>query len=80
MLNSKVNFDFSIMKMLWDLAHEKLINIICRHGILNEYSKVENFKFPKKQQIKTITVKAELGGQQTIETFLPVNNKLQTKL
>ena len=28
MLNNKVNFDFSIMKKLWDLAHEKLINII----------------------------------------------------
>ena len=28
MLNSKVNFDFSIMEKLWDLAHEKLINII----------------------------------------------------
>ena len=27
MLNSKVNFDFSILKKLWDLAHEKLINI-----------------------------------------------------
>ena len=38
MLNSKVNFDFSIMKKLWDLAHEKLINIIGRYGILNEYS------------------------------------------
>ena len=37
MLNSKVNFDFFIMKKLWDLAHEKLINIICRYGILNEY-------------------------------------------
>ena len=35
MLNSKVKFDFSIMKKLWDLAHEKLINIIGRHGILN---------------------------------------------
>ena len=33
MLNSKVNFDFSIMKKLWDLAHEKLINIIGRYGI-----------------------------------------------
>ena len=38
MLNSKVNFDISIMKKLWDLAHEKLINIIGRYGILNEYS------------------------------------------
>ena len=38
MLNTYVNFDFSIMKKLWDLAHEKLINIIGRHGILNEYS------------------------------------------
>ena len=35
MLNSKVNFDFSIMKKLWDLAHEKLVNIIGRHGILD---------------------------------------------
>ena len=38
MLNNKVNFDFSIMKKLWDLAHEKLINIIGRHGILDQYS------------------------------------------
>ena len=37
MLNTKVNFDFSIMKKLWDLAYEKLINIIGRHGILDEY-------------------------------------------
>ena len=28
MLNSEVNFDYSIMKKVWDLAHEKLINII----------------------------------------------------
>ena len=38
MLNSKVNFDFSIMKKLWDLAHEKLIIIIGRHGILDQCS------------------------------------------
>ena len=38
MLNSKANFDFSIMKKLRDLAHEKMINIIGRHGVLNEYS------------------------------------------
>ena len=33
-----VCFDVSIMKKLWDLAHEKFINIIGRYGILNEYS------------------------------------------
>ena len=38
MLNNKVNLDFSIMKKLWDLAHEKFINIIGKHGILDEYS------------------------------------------
>ena len=38
MLNSKVDFDFSIMKKLLDLAHEKLIIMIGRYGILNEYS------------------------------------------
>ena len=38
MLNIKVNFDFFIIKELWDLAHEKFINIIGRYGILNEYS------------------------------------------
>ena len=38
MLNSKVNFDFSIMKKIWYLAHEKLINMIGRHGILDDYS------------------------------------------
>jgi hypothetical protein len=38
MVNNMVNFDFSIMKKLRDLAHEKLINITGRHGILDEYS------------------------------------------
>ena len=28
-------FDFSIMKKLWDVGREKLINIIGRHGILD---------------------------------------------
>ena len=27
---------FSIMKKLWDLAHEKLIHMMGRHGILDE--------------------------------------------
>ena len=35
MLNNYVNFDFSIMKKLWYVDHEKLINIIGRHGILD---------------------------------------------
>ena len=35
MLNNYVNFDFSIKKKLWDVGHEKLINIIGRHGILD---------------------------------------------
>ena len=35
-LKSSETGHFSIMKRSWDLAHEKLINIIGRHGILNE--------------------------------------------
>ena len=31
MLNNYVNFDFSIMKKILDVAHGKLINIIGRH-------------------------------------------------
>ena len=42
MLNSKVNFDFSIMKKLWDVAHEKLINIKGRHGILDMFMDVSH--------------------------------------
>ena len=42
MLNSKMNFDFSIMKKSWDLAHEKFINIIGRHGILDIFMDVSN--------------------------------------
>ena len=38
MLNNWMNFQFSIMKNLWDLANEKLVNIIGRHGILDQYS------------------------------------------
>mgnify|MGYP007022701914 CR=1 FL=1 len=33
MLNNYVNFDFSVMKKLWDVGHEKLINIIGSHNL-----------------------------------------------
>ena len=33
MLNISVNFGFSIMKKLWDLAHEKLVNILGGHHV-----------------------------------------------
>ena len=42
MLNNYVNFDFSIMKKLWDVGHEKLINIIGRHGILDIFMDVSH--------------------------------------
>ena len=42
MLNSKVNFDFAIMKKLWDVGHKKLINIIGRHGILDIFLDVSH--------------------------------------
>ena len=32
-----LNFDFSIMKKLWDVVYGKLINMIGRHGILDQY-------------------------------------------
>ena len=41
MLDNYVNFDFSFMK-LWDVGHEKLINIIGRHGILNRFMDVSH--------------------------------------
>ena len=37
MLNNQVNFDFSIMKKLWDVAHEKFINIKVRHFVLDMF-------------------------------------------
>ena len=42
MLNNYVNFDFSIMEKLWDVGHEKLINIIGRHGILDIFMDVSH--------------------------------------
>ena len=39
MLNKYVNFDFSIMKKLGDLGHEKLIG---RHGILDIFMDVSH--------------------------------------
>ena len=42
MLNNYVNFDFSIMKKLWDVCHEKLINVIGRHGILDIFIDVSH--------------------------------------
>ena len=37
MLNNWVNFKFSIMKKIWDLAQENLINIQGSYGILDQY-------------------------------------------
>jgi hypothetical protein len=37
MLNNWVNFWFSIMKELWDLAQENLVNIQGSYGILDHY-------------------------------------------
>ena len=42
MLNSKVNFDFSIMKRLWDVSHEQLIDIKGRHGVLDIFMDVSH--------------------------------------
>ena len=42
MLNNQVNFDFSIMKKLWDVAHEKFINIKGRHGVLDMFMDVSH--------------------------------------
>ena len=42
MLNNYVNFYFSIMKKLWDVAHEKLINIKDGHGVLDMFMDVSN--------------------------------------
>ena len=42
MLNNYVNFDFSIMKKLWHVGHEKLINILGRHGILDIFMDVSH--------------------------------------
>ena len=42
MLNNYVNFDFSITKKLWNVAHEKLINILGRHGILDIFMDVSH--------------------------------------
>ena len=37
-----MNFDFSIMKKSWDVAHEKSINITGRHGILDMFMDVSH--------------------------------------
>ena len=42
MLNNYGNFDFSIMKKLWDVGHEKLSNIIGWHGILDIFMDVRH--------------------------------------
>ena len=42
MLNNYVNFDFSIMKKLSHVGHEKLINIIGSHGILDVFMDVSH--------------------------------------
>ena len=42
MLNNYVNFDFSIMKNVWDVGQEKLINIKGRHGIWDMFMDVSH--------------------------------------
>ena len=42
MLNNYVNFDFSILKKLRDVGHERLININGRHGILDIFMDVSH--------------------------------------
>ena len=42
MLNNYVNFDLSIMQKLWDVGHEKLINVIGRLGILDVFMNVSH--------------------------------------
>ena len=42
MLNNYVNFDLSIMKKLWDVGLEKLINIIGRHCISDIFMDVSH--------------------------------------
>jgi hypothetical protein len=37
-----MNFDFSIMKKLWDVAHEKCINIKGRHSVLDMFMDVSH--------------------------------------
>ena len=37
-----MNFDFSIMKKLWDVAHEKFNNIKGRHGVLDMFMDVSH--------------------------------------
>ena len=37
-----MNFDFSIMKKIWVVSHEKLINIKGRHGILDMFMEVSH--------------------------------------
>ena len=37
MLNKWVNFQFSIMKKLWNLGQENLVNIQGSYGILDQY-------------------------------------------
>ena len=44
MLNNYVNFDFSILNKLWGIGHEKLNNIIDRHGILDIFMDVSHSK------------------------------------
>ena len=36
-LNNYVNFDLSIMQKLGDVGHEKLIDVIGKHGILDVF-------------------------------------------
>ena len=37
-----MNFDFFIMKKEWDVGHEKFINIIGMHGILDIFMDVSH--------------------------------------
>jgi hypothetical protein len=41
-MEGTLNLDCCIMKKLWDVGHEKLINVIGRHGILDIFMDVSH--------------------------------------
>ena len=67
-----MNFDFSIMKKLWDGGHKKLTNIIGRHGILDMFMDVSHTRemtICVVNQLKTIAIVRDC-------IFLPIHNLL----
>ena len=75
MLNICVSFDFSIMKKLWDLAHEKLVNILGGHCVGSNIYGCQPYL-----KIAIYVLKSTNGGLFYTPLYMDISNEKRLEL